>query len=490
MANDRLEEIRENRLEKRKALLDAKLVPYPSEVRRTHTVAEALGQFNALLQTKQDITLLGRLRGIRRHGGLMFLDLHDESGGIQLQITRDTIGDERFDQASNSLDIGDWVEAAGDPIESKRGIATVQVSSITIVSKAIRPLPDEWYGLKDHETRYRQREVDLLLNEHTRDVFKTRSKIITWIRNYLSTDGFIEVETPILQPIAGGATAKPFTTHHNALDIDLYLRIAPELYLKRLLVGGYEKVFEIGKNFRNEGISRQHNPEFTMLEFYWAYADYEDLMDLTNTILPKLVQDITGDTAIEWQEQRLTFDSPVPRKRYVDVVSEFVGFNILEEKDPEAYIAIFERENLELPETKTYAKLVDELYKEKIRPTIIQPTILYDYPAEMIPLAKQSASDPRIAEMFQLLVAGVEIVKAYTELNDPVVQRERFMEQQQAREAGDEEAQPLDEAYLRALEYGMPPAGGYGLGIDRLVMLLTNSANLRDTVLFPLLKPE
>lgn len=490
MAENRLEEIREGRLAKRKALLDAGRVPYPSEVRRTHTVAEALEQFSNLLQTKQDVTLVGRLRGIRRHGGLMFLDLHDESGGMQLQITRDTIGEERFEEASNILDIGDWVEAAGDPIESKRGIATIQLSSITIVSKAILPLPDEWYGLKDHELRYRQRELDLLLNKKSRETLAVRSKVLQLLRQYFIENGYLEVETPTLQPVAGGAAAKPFVTHHNALDMPLYLRVAAELYLKRLLVSGYEKVFEIGYRFRNEGISRQHNPEFTMLESQWAYADYEDYMDFTEKILHFLVTEIAGSEVITWQGDEISFALPFERKRYVDLVSERLGVNILENKDPQTYIDIFEKEGLALPETTHYGKLVDELYKELIRPTLQQPTLLYDYPIEMAPLAKANATDPRVAEKFQLLVHGQELVNAYTELNDPVIQRHIFEEQQAAHEAGDDEAHAVDKAYLNAMEYGMPPNAGWGLGVDRLIMFLTDSANIRDTITFPLLRLE
>jgi lysyl-tRNA synthetase, class II len=489
MAEERLEEIRSQRLAKRQALIDAGLFPYPSEVRSSHTLAKVREQFDQLMKDTTPLILLGRVVSLRKHGGLVFADLQDASATLQLQMTRDDIAEEIWNRLEH-LDTGDWVQVTGTLILTKRDVQTLHVTGLTIVSKSIRPLPDTWYGLKDHETRYRQREVDLLLNTEVRTLFETRAKIVRWLREHLSTQGFLEVETPILQPIVGGAAAKPFITHHNALDVPLYLRIAPELYLKRLLVGGFEKVFEIGRNFRNEGIDRQHNPEFTMLEFYWAYTDYEDLMDFTETMLEKMVRELFDTSDIPWQDTTLSFDVPFRRERYIDLVSNTIGINILEEKNPEAYIEVFKQHNLEIPQAKTYTKLVDELYKELVRPQLVQPTLVYDYPVEMVPLAKQNLTDPRVAEKFQLLIAGAEIVNAYTELNDPVEQRARFEQQQADREKGDEEAQAIDEAYLRAMEYGMPPTGGYGLGVDRLTMFLTNTSHLRDTILFPLMRPE
>lgn len=489
MAEERLEEIRRARLQKRQQLLEGGQRPYPSEARRTHTLAQVVEQFDELARQDGGVTVVGRITSLRPHGGLAFLDISDASGKLQLQLTKDEVAPEIFSRL-DLVDSGDFIEASGSLITTARGVKTLQIKEFHIVSKSIRALPDSWYGLKDHETRYRQREVDLLLNQDMRDVFARRSTIVQWLRKYLVDNGFIEVETPMLQSIPGGTLAKPFLTHHNALDIDLYLRIAPELYLKRLIVGGYEKVFEIGRNFRNEGIDKHHNPEFTMLEFYEAYADYEDLMDRTENMISSLVKEIVQSEDVEWHGQVITFGKPFERVRYVDIVSERIGINILEEKDPKAYEAVFTTQGLDIPPARTYAKLVDELYKELVRPTLVQPTILYDYPVEMVPLAKTSLPDPRIAEMFQLVVAGTELVKAYTELNDPVEQRARFEEQQAAREAGDEEAHIIDESYLRAMEYGMPPVAGFGLGVDRLAMLLTNSANLRDTILFPLLKPE
>lgn len=489
MAEKRLEEIRRQRLERRQALIAAGNVPYPSEVRRTHTLSQILDSFSELQQGKTPILLLGRITSLRKHGALVFIDLVDQSGALQLQISQDSTDKQVFERLQY-LDSGDWIQASGTCITTKRGQQTLKVTEFHIVSKSLRPLPDEWYGLKDHEQRYREREVDLLLNKSSQNVFLTRSKIIQWIRSYLNNAGFLEVETPILQPIAGGAAAKPFTTHHNALDIDLFLRIAPELYLKRLLVGGMEKVYEIGRNFRNEGISREHNPEFTMLEFYWAHTDYEDLMSFAEDMLSSLTRDMFSTTDFTWQGADISFDTPFARKRYIDIVSDTIGLDIMKEKEPSSYEHIFKKHNLPQPTLQTYTKYVDELYKELVRPTLVQPTIVYDYPVEMVPLAKQSSANPAIAEKFQLLVAGTELVNAYTECNDPVVQRERFLAQQQEREAGNEEAQVLDESYLRAMEYGMPPVSGFGLGVDRLTMILSDVPSIRDTILFPLLRPK
>lgn len=489
MAEERLEEIREARLKKRQALLDAGMPPYPSEVRRTHTLAEVHAKFEELAKDGTGILVLGRVMSIRQHGGVAFLDLVDGSGKLQLQISKDELGKEVFGRLE-LLDAGDWIEATGKAGKTKRGVESLLVQAWHIVSKAIRPLPTQWYGLKDHETRYREREVDLLLNAQVRRTFEVRSRLMAWLREYMNEAGYMEVETPALGTLAGGAAAKPFETHHNALGLPLYLRIATEIHLKRLLVAGFEKVFEMGPRFRNEGLDRQHNPEFTMLESQWAYADYEDLMDFTEEVLHKLVQEFMSGDELIWQEHRLSFQKPFQRVRYVDVVSQKVGFDILDEKDPEQYLEVCKREGLEIPQVQSYTKLVDELYKKLIRPTLIQPTFVYDYPAEMVPLAKRSLSDPRVAEKFQTLVAGMEINNCYTELNDPVLQREAFLDQMKNRAAGDVEAQQFDEEYLRSMEYGMPPNAGWSLGIDRVVMLLTNSPSIRDVILFPLLKPE
>lgn len=489
MAEERLEEIREARLKKRADIIDRGGAPYPSEAKRTHTVARALSDFEELSASEQVITLTGRIKAVRRHGGVVFIDLEDASGKMQLQINKDAMPEEIFARLED-MDNGDFVQVSGAMGQTQRGQNTLFVKEAHLLSKSIRALPSDWYGLKDKEARFRRREVDMLVNEEVRSVMKARSQIINALRSYLASEDFCEVETPVLQPIAGGTLAKPFVTHHNALDIDLYLRIAPELYLKRLLVGGYEKVFEIGKNFRNEGVDREHNPEFTLLEFYWAYADYEDLMDMAENMINKTVRQVLDGEEIERGGTTLTFATPWRRVKYIDAVSEACGFNILEVKDVSAYVKVFEEKGLPIPTVKSYSKMVDEIYKELVRPNLIQPTILYDYPIELSPLAKQSLTDPRIAEMFQVIVAGTELVKAYTELNDPVVQRERFEQQMAEREAGDAEAHQIDEDYIEAMEYGMPPAAGFGLGVDRLVWLVTNADSLRDTIAFPLLKPD
>ena len=489
MPTSRLKEMRKQRLAKRQALINAGRVPYPAEAKRTHHIKDLIDKFDDLSTQQALITIVGRITSKRTHGGLVFMDIQDASGKFQLQIAKDHIVAEIFERLEY-LDIGDFIQAAGKLVKTKRGQPTILVDEFHMLSKSIRPLPDSWSGFKDPETRFRLREVDLLINTNIRQVLKVRSRIISYLRNYMILDGYHEVETPILQPIAGGAIAQPFITHHNALDITLFLRIAPELYLKRLLVGGFEKVFEVGKNFRNEGIDRQHNPEFTMIELYWAYADYEDMMGFTETMITKLVRHIFDKETVPFKHDTISFTTPWKKLRYVDAMSKIAGFDILETKVLKTYEKLFKEKDLALPKTPTYSKYIDDLYKNLLRPKLINPTILYDYPEELAPLAKQSITDPRISEMFQLVIAGTEIIKAYTELNDPVEQKTRFQSQQADRAAGDEETPPLDNSYIEALEYGMPPAAGWGLGVDRLVSILTNTPNIRDVITFPLLKPK
>jgi len=489
MPKSRLDEIREQRLAKRQALIKAGRAPYPAEAKRTHTIKDLIDKFDDLAKEETIVTIVGRLTSQRGHGGLVFLDIADASGQFQLQVSQDDVATDIFDRLQY-LDIGDFIQTAGKLTKTKRGEPTVLVQEFHLLAKSIRPLPDSWSGFKDPEARFRRREADLQMNENVRRVLKTRSRIITYLRQYLISDGYHEVETPILQAIAGGAAAKPFTTHHNALDIPLFLRIAPELYLKRLLVGGFEKVFEIGKSFRNEGVDRQHNPEFTTIELYWAYADYEDLMEFTEAMLTKLVRDINDTEAVAFGDLTISFTTPWERLSFVDAVSKIAGFDILEEKDIKTYEQLFADKNLAQPKVPTYAKYIDDLYKQLLRPKLINPTILYDYPTELAPLAKQNITDPRVTEMFQLVIAGTEIVKAYSELNDPVEQLARFEAQQKDRAAGDDEAPPIDNSYVEALEYGMPPAAGWGLGVDRFVSLLTDTPNIRDVIAFPLLKPK
>jgi lysyl-tRNA synthetase, class II len=489
MAEERLDEIRKIRLEKRQSLIDDGREPYPAETRRSHTVSEALESFDGLIKDKTPITMVGRLMSIRSHGSIVFMDLEDATGKLQIQFTKDGVTEEIFKRIE-SVDTGDFIQVAGTAIKTERGVETLLVDEFHLLSKSIRPLPSTWFGLKDSEKRYRQRELDLLINKEGRDILVLRSKVLGWLRAELAKEGYLEVETPILQQIAGGAVARPFKTHHNTLDTDLYLRIAPELYLKRLLVAGFEKVFDMGRCFRNEGVDREHNPEFTMCELYWAYADYEDLMELTEQMISKMVRDITGGEEVKCGEETISFGMPWKRIRFIDLMNDELGVDILEEKDESKYVKIMEDTGLEVPKVRTYAKLIDELYKELVRPKIIQPTILYDYPTELVPLAKQNATDKRVAEKFQLLIKGTEVINAYTEQNDPVEQSNKFKEQQKDRKKGDDEVGDIDEDYIRALEHGMPPAAGWGLGVDRLVAVLGDAHNVRDTIAFPLLRPE
>lgn len=487
MANERLQEIRQNRLAKRQELLERGISLYPAEARRTHTTAQVLEEWTQLQDDKQPVLIVGRVLAIRSHGAVAFVDVSDAYGKLQVQLAQDKLGDSW--KHTSLIDIGDFVQVAGQAVLTARGMKTLLADNWVWLAKNIRPLPDKRHGLKDPEKRYRRRALDLLQNENSRWPIVIKSEAIDWLRSYLKGAGFLEVETPILQPQAGGAAAQPFITHHNALNTDLYLRIAPELYLKRLLVGGLEKVFEIGRNFRNEGMDREHNPEFTMGEFYWAYADYEDLMDFTEQMLSKMVADITGKTSLPHGETTLEFAKPWRRVKFIDLMNEEFGIDVLTDKEPEALEKIFTERKLEVPAVRTFNKLVDELYKEVLRPTLVQPTIVFDYPIELVPLAKAKAQDPRVAEVMQVVVGGMELVKAYSELNDPVEQRQRFEAQQSNRSLGDMEAAEIDEDYLLTMEYGMPPAAGWGMGIDRLAALLANTASIRDTIAFPLLKP-
>lgn len=489
MAEERLNEIRKIRLTKRQSLIDDGREPYPAEARRSHTVIKALNNFQKLSKDKTPVTLAGRLMSIRNHGSVVFMDIEDETGKMQLQFTKDGLAEDIFKEI-DSVDSGDFMQAVGEAILTERGVKTLLVDEFHLLAKSIRPLPSTWFGLKDTEKRYRQRELDLLMNKKNRDVLVLRGKILGWLRAEFAKEGYLEVETPILQQVAGGAAARPFKTHHNALDTDLYLRIAPELYLKRLLVAGFEKVFEMGRCFRNEGVDREHNPEFTMCELYWAYADYEDLIELTEQMLTKLVREIKGKEEVMCGKTTISFAMPWKRVRFIDLMNEELGIDILEEKNESKYAEIMEEKGLAVPAVRTYAKMIDELYKELIRPKLIQPTILFDYPTELAPLAKQNATDKRVAEKFQLLIKGMEVINAYTEQNDPVEQRNKFESQQADREKGDEEVGDIDEDYIRALEHGMPPAAGWGLGVDRLVAVLSDVHNVRDTIAFPLLRPR
>ena len=484
-----LEELRKIRLKKLEKIKKALIFPYPQKVKRTHTILQVLKNFSKLKKSKKEIFLVGRIRAMRIHGGATFFDFEDGTGKIQAFLRKDKVGPKAYEFFINNFDIGDFVQVRGILCKTKKGEKTIEVSDFKILSKSLRPLPEKWHGLKDVEERFRKRYLDLIFNPEAKEKFILRSKIISEIRKFLEKEGFLEVETPILQPIYGGARARPFKTHHYALDIDLYLRIAPELYLKRLLVGGFEKVFEIGKCFRNEGIDRFHNPDFTSLEFYLAYADYKDTMKLTEKMILNVVKKIFKKRKLEYQGKKIDFKTPWPR----------IEFDVLFRKETKLDYDTINREvllkkakslGLEIEENLPKFEIADEIFKKIIRPKIWNPTFVIHYPLGFQVLAKALEKNPKRLANFQLIVAGTEIVNAFSELNDPLEQRKRFQEQRELFKEGFKEAHPLDEDFLEALEYGMPPAAGFGMGIDRLVMILTNSYSLREVILFPLMRPK
>ncbi len=442
-----------------------------------------------LEQDKIACTLAGRIVGLRRFGKAAFAVLQDGADRIQVYLKKDLLGEQAY-KVCEELDLGDWIGVQGVLFRTKTNELTVEVQQLTFLSKALRPLPEKWHGLTDVETRYRQRYVDLIANPEVHQIFVMRSRIISAIRTFLIEKGFLEVETPMMHPIPGGATARPFVTHHNALATDLYLRIAPELYLKRLIVGGFPRVFEINRNFRNEGISTIHNPEFTMLEFYQAYADYNDLIALTEELLTRLAQQILGTTTLDYQGQEIQFERPWRRWSYMQALLEVNKLDPIVLKDRTAALDAARQLNVDVDGKASHVAILTSIFEETVEPQLTQPTFITDFPTEISPLAKRKASDPTLTDRFELYIAGREIANAFSELNDPLDQRERFEAQVTQREAGDEEAHFLDEDFLRALEYGMPPTAGEGIGIDRLIMLFTNQASIRDVILFPQLRPE
>lgn len=432
-------------------------------------------------------SLAGRIITMRDFGKAAFAHIQDSSGRIQIYLKRDVLGEKH--NLLKKLDIGDIIGIKGRLFRTKTNELTVEVENFSLLTKSIRPLPEKWHGLKDIETRYRQRYIDLIVNPEVRENFAKRSIIIRAVRDFLEARGFIEVETPMMHQIPGGATAKPFKTFHNALGIDLYLRIAPELYLKRLLVGGYERVYELNKNFRNEGISTRHNPEFSMLEFYIAYKDYNFLMSLTEELFSYAAMKAIGSLKIPYGDTEIDLTPPWPRIAMLEALEKNgVPSDIF--SDAEKAKTWARANKIDIPNGSSMGKILDEIFKEKVEPFLIQPTFIIDHPVELSPLAKRKTDNPSLVERFELFISAREIANAFSELNDPFDQRERFLEQVKAKQAGDEEAHEMDEDFIRALEIGMPPAAGEGIGIDRVVMLLTNSHSIRDVVLFPQLKPE
>ncbi len=432
----------------------------------------------------------GRVLARREHGKAIFITLRDGWDDLQLYGNVDALGDESFERMRD-LDIGDVIGAEGHVFRTRKGELTIFAGSWTLLTKSLRPLPEKFHGLQDRETRYRQRYVDLIANPDVAWQLRARGKLVSSMRRYLEGQGFVEVETPILQPLPGGALARPFITHHNALDTDLYLRIAPELYLKRLLVGGFDKIFEIGKNFRNEGISPVHNPEFTMMELYWAYVDYNAIMELVENMIPALAMDVVGTSQIVIGEHSVDLTPPWPRRTLDSLLKEYLGLGLFEiEADPERGKNALVERKVEVEKRDSFAMIVDKALKHVCFPKLVSPTFAIDYPLALSPLAKSHRDDPRLVERFQAIIGGKECGNAFSELNDPMDQRRRFEDQAKNKAAGDEEAHVLDEDFLRALEYGMPPAGGLGIGIDRLVMMLLGVESIRDVILFPQLRPE
>jgi len=434
------------------------------------------------------VSVAGRIVAMRSFGKACFTHIQDGTGRIQLYFQKNTLGEEKF-SLFKKLDIGDFIGVKGALFRTKTDELTIDAEDFTLLSKSLRPLPEKWHGLTDVEIRYRQRYVDLIVNPEVKKVFLHRTRIIEAIRSFLVSRGFLEVETPMMQTIPGGATARPFKTHHNALDMDLYLRIAPELYLKRLLVGGFERVYEINRNFRNEGISTRHNPEFTMLEFYMAYADYRDLIEMTEQMISTVAKDVLGTTVVECEGHTINLTPPWKRISYRDALREAgVAPDALTDADKAGDHA--KKLGAQLKGGEPLGKLLNEIFEAVVEPKLIQPTFITDYPTDISPLSKRREDDPDFVERFELFVAGRELANAFSELNDPVDQKERFLKQVTEREAGDEEAHQMDDDFIRALEYGMPPAAGEGIGIDRLVMLLTGAASIRDVILFPQMKKE
>lgn len=485
-----LENLQKERLKKLRNIKSLGINPYPAKSKRIHTISIARKMMG------KKVTVAGRIRSLRPHGKITFADIEDASGKIQLFFSQQELPGENYEFLTN-FDLGDFIESSGEVFKTQAGEISVRVSDFKLLTKSIRPLPSNWYGLKDVEERYRKRYLDLLMNPQVREVFVKRTKIISAVRDFLDQKGFLEVETPTLQEIYGGANARPFKTRHNALGYDFFLKISDELYLKRLIIGGFERVYEIDKDFRNEGIDRSHNPEFTMMECYWAYADYEDMMKLTEELYQTVALQVLGTTKITFGENKIDLKLPWKKITMKEAIKKYANFDVDKLTDDQIK-DLLKKHNLE-PENKPTLTGVAAGFNrgvaiatlfELVEPYLIQPTFVYDFPKETTALCKQKEGERDLIERFEPYIAGFEIGNAYSELNDPIVQKEFFEEQLKAAKSGDEEAHPMDKAFLEAMEYGMPPTGGLGLGIDRMVMLFTNNASISDVILFPTLKPE
>lgn len=482
-----VDEIRRNRVEKLKKLLKSGENPYPIEVKRTHEIKEVLDDFSSLMKKEEEVVLVGRVRTIRTHGALTFIDFEDGAGRLQALLGKDRIGEKSYDAFLESFDIGDFIEIRGILFETKRGEKTIEVRGYKMICKSLRPLPEKWHGLKDVEERYRKRYLDLLFSPEVKEKFVIRSKFIQELRNFLDTEGFFEVETPVLQLLYGGARAKPFKTHLNAMDIDLFLRISPELYLKRLLVGGFEKVYEIGKCFRNEGVDKFHNPDFTMIECYWAYADYKQSMKMIEKMFNVILTKILGTTEVKYGDETLDFKGPYERIEFFALLEKYTGIKY-EELNEKALLKKAEEMGIEVPDGADKPNVADEIYKKFCRPKLIQPTFIIHHPKGFQPLAKGLEGE-KLAN-YQLVVAGAEVINAFSEQNNSLEQEEVLKGQEKLFKGGFEEAQRSDDEFVEALEYGMPPAAGFGMGIDRIISIITDSNSLREVILFPLMKEK
>ena len=480
------------RRDKMTRIAELGLDPFGQKFVRTHLAQEIITEFSELeneeLEAKGiEVSIAGRIMTKRGKGKAGFVHIKDVSGQIQIYVRKDAIGEDAY-ELFKMADLGDIVGIKGIVFKTKVGELSIKVNEFTFLTKSLRPLPEKYHGLKDIEERYRKRYLDLITSEESQKTFIARSRIIQAMRRYFDDNGFLEVETPMLHSIAGGASARPFVTHHNALDMPMYMRIAIELHLKRLIVGGLEKVYEIGRVFRNEGVSTRHNPEFTMLELYEAYADFHDIMDLTENVIAYIAEEVLGTTTIPYGEYEVNLAPKWKRLHMVDAIKEYVGVDFWKEMSVEEARALAKEHDVQITESMTVGHIINEFFEQKIEEKLIQPTFVYGHPVEISPLAKKNAEDPRFTDRFELFIVAREHANAFTELNDPIDQRQRFEAQLKEREQGNDEAHMMDDDYIEALEYGMPPTGGLGIGIDRLVMLLTNSPSIRDVLLFPLMR--
>ena len=478
------------RLKKLQRLRERGIDPYPARVERTHTNRQVIDAFNAAEPTGEAVnaTVVGRVVLVRPMGKASFAHIEDGTSRLQIYMKKEEVGEAAYEMFLKDLDLGDFVQVSGHMFRTKTGEPTLRLSDLRLISKSITPPPEKWHGLKDVETRLRQRYADLMSNPETREVFRTRTKVVNAVRRFFDELDFIEVETPVLQPLYGGAAARPFITHHNQLNQDLYLRISFELYLKRLLVGMYERVYEIGRDFRNEGVSFKHNPEFTQLEFYAAYWDYNKVMDVTEQLLAYVSQEVLGSTKIQYGEHEIELGGRWQRLTMREAIKKWAEIDYMDYPDADQLRAAIRAKGGNAPEDASWGKLVDNLMGDYVEPQLIQPTFLYDYPRDISPLAKRKPGDPMHVERFEFFIAGMEMGNAFSELNDPLDQEERFVEMAKADNMEEGEAHPLDEDYLRAMRYGMPPNGGFGMGIDRLTMLMTNRTTIREVILYPHLR--